>query len=152
MQWNRTWGMKAALIALIAASLSACMSADMRQYGKLDPDEKSITVPPGGGLAAELKDVLSTRGWTLVVDRGPDVIEGRNSGNVNLKSYNTFNTRYRLMLRASRYDTCLNLTGAYSYNMSVIDNKTGRELMVMEGRACESQIKSKFESFLNSAS
>ena len=152
MQWNRTWGIKAALIALMAASLNACMSADMRQYGKLDPDEKSMTVPPGGGLAAELKDMLNRRGWTLVVDRGPDVIEGQNSGSVNLKSYNTFNTRYRLLLRSSRFDTCLGMDGAYSYNMSVIDNKTGRELMVMEGRACESQIKSKFESFLNSAS
>lgn len=151
MNWNRTWGMKAVLIALIAASLSACMSADMRQYGKLDPSEKSMTVPPGGGLAAELKDMLNRRGWTLVVDRGPDVIEGRNSDSVNLKSYNTFNTRYRLMLKASRFDICIGMGDAYSYNMSVIDNKTGRELMVMEGRACESQIKSKFESFLNSA-
>lgn len=42
------------------------------------------------------------------------------------------------------------MDGAYRYNMSMIDNKTGQEIMVMGGSACESQIKSKFESFLAS--
>ena len=152
MNRNTAWGLRAALLILMGALLSACMSADMRQYGKIDPNEKSITVPPGGGLAAELKDILNRQGWTLQVDRGPDVIEGQTSGGVSLKSYNTFNSRYRLLLRASRFDTCLGMDGAYRYNMSVIDNKTGKELMVMGGQACESQIKAKFESFLANAS
>jgi len=148
MKRDTAWGLKAALLIAVGALLSACMSADMRQYGKIDPNEKTITVPPGGGLAAELKDILNRQGWMLHVDRGPDVIEGQNSGNVSLKSCNTFHSRYRLLLRASRFDTCLGMDGAYNYNMSVIDNKTGKELMVMGGRACESQIKTKFESFL----
>lgn len=140
-----------AIAILSLLLLSACVSADMRQYGKVDLTQKTITVPPGGGLVAELKDILNKQGWKFVVDRGPDVIEGRNSESVKLMSYNTFNTRYRLMLSATRFDTCLgHMDGAYNYNMSVIDNKTGQELMVMGGRACESQIKSKFESFITS--
>ena len=128
------------------------MSADVRQYGKIDNTQKSITVPPGGGLVAELKDILNQHGWTLVVDRGPNVIEGQNSESVKLKSYNTFNSRYRLLLSANRFDTCIgHMDGAYRYNMSMIDNKTGQEIMVMGGAACESRIKSKFESFLTSA-
>jgi hypothetical protein len=145
MKWIR-----ASLLVLIPTLLSACMSPDVRQYGKIDNTEKSITVPPGGGLVAELKDVLIQHGWTLVVDRGPDVIEGKNSESVKLKSYNTFNSRYRLLLAANRFDTCLSMDGAYRYSLSMIDNKTGQEVMVMGGSACEYQIKSKFESFLTS--
>ena len=144
MKWT-----KVHLLILLPLLLSACMSADLRQYGKIDNSEKSITVPPGGGLAAELKDILNKQGWTLVVDRGPDVIAGTSGGSVNLKSYNTFNSRYRLLLSATRFDTCIgHMDGAYRYNMSMIDNKTGQEIMVMGGSACESQIKSKFQSFL----
>jgi len=147
MKWTRVH-----LIVLIPLLVSACMSADLRQYGKIDNTQKSITVPPGGGLIAELKDILTKQGWTLVVDRGPDVIEGQSGESVKLKSYNTFNSRYRLLLSANRFDTCIGrMDGAYRYNMSMIDNKSGQEIMVMGGAACESQIKGKFESFLTSA-
>ena len=140
-----------AFVLLALLLLSACVSADMREYGKVDLTEKTITVPPGGGLVAELKDILNKQGWKSVVYRGPDVTEGRGGENVNLKTYNTFNTRYRLLLTASRFDTCLgHMDGAYQYNMSMIDNKTGQEVMVMGGRACESQIKTKFETFITS--
>ncbi len=105
-------------------------------------------MPPGGGLAAELKDILRGQGWTLVVDQGPDVIEGQTSGSVKLKSYNTFNSRYRLLLRAVEFDTCLSFGPALRYNLSLIDNKTGQEVMVMGGSACQNQIKAKFAEFL----
>jgi len=144
--------MKRLLLAIMALTLSACMSADLRQYGKVDNTEKSITVPPGGDLAADLKDILNQRGWNLVVDRGPNVIEGQGGETVALKSYSTFKTRYRLLLRFSRFDTCMgHMDGAYTYNLSMIDNKNGKEIMVMGGSACASQIKTKFEGFLDAS-
>jgi hypothetical protein len=143
--------MKFLPIALLPLLLCACMSADVRQYGKVDSTQKSITVPPGGDLAADLKDILKQRGWTLVVDRGPDVVRGSGGESVDLKAYNTFKTRYRLLLSYRRFDTCIgHMDGAYHYNLSMIDNKSGEEVMVMGGNACASQIKDKFEGFLTS--
>lgn len=52
MHRGTAWVLKVALLIVVGAMLSACMSADMRQYGKIDPNEKTITVSPGGGLAA----------------------------------------------------------------------------------------------------
>ena len=145
--------MKHLLVVIMALSLSACLSADLRQYGKIDTSERAITVPPGGDLAADLKrHPKSARMGPRRRSWARDVTEGKSGKSVSLKSYNTYHTRYRLLLRYARFDTCLgHMDGAYNYNLSVIDNKDGKELMVMGGSACGSQIKAKFEEFLSSS-
>jgi hypothetical protein len=143
------------LLAVVCCFLNACMSADMRQYGTLDPSQKSITVPPGGGLIADIKDVLKRNGWTLVVDRGPHVVEGTTGKNLHLEEFDTLKTRYRLIIKYNQFDTCMfllsrgQLDPAYNYDMSMIDNKTGEEIMVMSGRACQTQIVERIQEFLN---
>src|SRR5271170_7117737 len=82
------------LLVVACCFLNACMSADMRQYGTLDPSQKSITVPPGGGLIADIKDVFKQNGWALAVDRGPHVIEGQTGKDLHLEEFDTLKTRY----------------------------------------------------------
>ncbi|MDY0882329.1 hypothetical protein ACFPL7_22330 [Dongia soli] len=140
------------LLAALCSLLSGCVSANMHTYGTPDRSERSVTVPPGGGLTAEIKEVFKRNGWTMVVDRGPQVTSGSLGSDTHLEKYDTFNTRYRLMLDYSQFDICLgHMDGAYNYNMSFVDNKTGEELMAMGGRACQSQILDKLQQFLSSS-
>ena len=142
--------MKKILLSAVCCILSACVSADLRQYGTIDRTQQSITVPPGSGLTAEVKDVFKQNGWKLVVDHGPQTIEGSIGQNLRLEKFETFNTRYRLILASIEVDTCLgHFDSLYRYDMSMIDNKTGEEIMVMGGRACESQIVDRIQKFLN---
>ncbi|MGB9154003.1 MAG: hypothetical protein WCD70_13065, partial [Alphaproteobacteria bacterium] len=125
------------ILALVCCFiLNGCMSADLRQYGSFDPKDKTLTVPAGGGFISDVKDVFKKDGWTLVIDRGPQIEEGHVGQDIHIQKYGTFKTRYRLMLSYNQYDVCLGMFDpAYNYNLSMVDNKSGEEVIAMGGRA-----------------
>lgn len=130
--------------------LSGCMSHDLQMYGEIDSGDKSITVPPGAkGLKGELKSYLAREGWKLAVYRGPSISEGSLGEQTQIESYDTFNTRYRLMVASSQYDICFNLSPAINYEVSFIDNKSGSEVFTISGRGCESGVLKEFEDALS---
>jgi hypothetical protein len=50
--------------------LSGCGHHNVKKYGSLVPEEKTITVPPGSsGVKGGIKNVLSERGWKMMVDK-----------------------------------------------------------------------------------
>jgi hypothetical protein len=140
--------MQRIIVLSLVFLLTACMSAsDLRRYSDFDMTEKTMTVPAGGGLIADLKDVLKQDGWKLAIDRGPNIIEG--GTNSQLKEFNTFKTRYRLMVRYNQFDVCIgHFDPAENYNISLVDNNTGEEVMAMAGRACQGQIIDRFKKFI----
>ena len=122
----------------------------VQKYEAIDTSNKTMTVPFGSqGLIGKIKDLLSKKGWKLSVYQGPDVTEGQMGEKTKLKSYNTFNTRYTLLIRQNLYDHCLNFEGAYVYDISMVDNKTGSEVLTMSGRSCEFQVVKGFEESFN---
>ncbi len=138
------------LILLLCVVLAGCMSSDVHTFGKIDPSDKSITVPVGASpLLGEIKTALSRDGWRMVVDQGPRTTTGSLTPAVHLETADTFRTRYRLQLSERQYDLCIIPGGAaVVYNLSLIDNSTGAEVIAMGGRDCAPTAASKFESAL----
>lgn len=129
---------------LIAILLQAC-ATNIQKYSEIDETEKTITVPTGSkGLKGDIKRLLAQDGWALSVYRGPDVTEGAAGDQVRLEHYDTFNTRYTLFVASSVYDYCMNFSPAISYDISLVDNSTGTEVMTMDGNGCESNVAQKF--------
>lgn len=129
--------------------LSGCST--LTGFGHIDKKEKTITMPPGAGLTADLRSTLKRNGWKTMVDGGPSKTTGEIGQNVNLSHYDTFNTRYRLSLNFNQYDVCIPMFDpAYRFNISLVDNKSGEEVMNYGGSSCRNKIVRKFEAWLKS--
>ena len=128
-------------VLTIAAFLVGCAHSNLQNYAAIDLSQKTVTVPPGGaGLTGKLKQILTEQGWRLSIYRGPSVVEGDLGSKTKLKSYDTFNARYRLYVRfAQSRDFCIN-NGQPCYiffDVSFIDNETGSEVFTLEGSGCD---------------
>ncbi len=100
-----------------------CASHNTQIYGKIDQDNKTVTVPPGSkGLKGYLKKLLSQNGWELVVYRGASVAEVELSEKTKMQQYDTFHSKYRLIVSSWQYDICFNLSPAIHYDISFINN------------------------------
>jgi hypothetical protein len=85
--------------------------------------DRTITVPPGGGLADAVKEALARDGWKITSYRGPEV------------------TRYAMFLRWNQFDVCVPMFDpAYHYHISIVDNESGSEVLTLSGRGCERRI------------
>jgi len=137
------------IVVLGLLLISGCMRHDIQMYESVDHSEKSVTVPAGSsGLKGELKQFLSTAGWSMAVYRGPEVFEGDIGQDVRIEKSDTFNTRYRLFVTSRRYDWCLNFSPAVKYDISFVDNATGSEVFTINGRGCEPDVLKHFQDAL----
>ena len=134
-----------AAFVLMAISVSGCSTTNIQQYSSLDKSSKTMTVPPGGsGLNGKIKTVLAADGWKLLVQRGPRVTEGTFGETTRLEEFNTFNYRYTLYLDWRRYDWCFDFEELVSYDISLVDNENGSEVLTMGGRGCVDEIAEEF--------
>lgn len=146
--------MKKLLILTLLLQLVGCtqFQINTQKYSSFDVRDKSITVPAGSeGLRGKVKQVLSDDGWKLMVDKGPNILEGRMSESVKLESYGTFNTRYRMSIKSNQIDLCMGFTisPGLRFDISIVDNKTGSEVMTMSGLDCEPEVVDKFRKAIN---
>jgi hypothetical protein len=126
---------------LLALLLAGCASYNVHTFESVDATEKTITVPPGGGLTGSIKQALTRDGWRVLVRTGPEVTRGRLGEETRLERFKTVDTRYVMHLRWSQFDTCLpRFDGAYSYDISIMDARSGSEVLTLSGRACEGRI------------
>lgn len=132
--------------------LIGCGTHNLRVYKPLIKNERSITVPPGGhALTGAIKDLLKKNNWTLYVDSENIMHEGEADKTVKITSKETFKTRYRLMVTSSVYDVCIpsiSYNPAISYDLSIVDNIEGDEVMSLSGRGCQSHVIDKVEEWL----
>lgn len=112
--------------------ISSCAPNNITPYSKLDKSDKSITVPAGGGPNASIKTALKQNGWTLKID-SRSIKTGGSSNVVNQATTVESDARYR-MLTAFVSDQCLICQCVRSYNISIVDNKTGEEVVAFDGR------------------
>jgi len=134
---------------ILCLFLSACLTVDKSVFKEVDYSEKTVTVPAGTfGLLKPIKKYLNESGWKTTVYRAPDVTEGTNDGEVNLKTYNTFHTRYNLLVNQTKFDLCLNFEPALHFDISLIDNKDGTEVFSLSGSSCWSAIEPEFKELM----
>ena len=130
-----------------------CAESKVAVYSAIDPTEKTITVPIGNALlVGRIKEALQNSGWQLAIDQGPTRTRGELGPQVALETFSTYRTRYRLVVFASWFDWCLTGSAAINYNLSLIDNMTGREVLAQSGRDCESRAVDKFMNAIRSDS
>lgn len=140
----------ATLAMWLALSASACNSHNLQRYDRVDPNVKTVTVPPGSeGLKGPLKQTLVANGWKLVVYPGPTMSQGTISDTIRVQEFETFKTRYRLLVASERLDLCLNGRTFVRYDISLIDNDTGTEVFTLSGRGCENAVVGKFRDALD---
>jgi hypothetical protein len=126
--------------------LMGCSHVNIQKYQRIDHNDKSITVPTGGaGLTGKLKRALATKGWRTSVADGPTITEGRTGERTFLKTYDTSVTRYSLRTEWSQYDFRIwDFDPMYHFDISVLDNKTGAEVLTASGSHSEKVIASRF--------
>ena len=128
-------------VALVfAVLLGGCLTYNVNTFEAVDPTEKTITVPPGGGLTGSIKQALTRDGWRVIVRAGPEVTQGQLGAETRLERSKTFTTRYVMLVRWSQFDTCLLSGAAYSYDISLVDNRSGSEVLTLSGQGCETKI------------
>lgn len=144
--------MKANIAVLFPSLLiSSCVTSNVNTYAPIDKSAKSITVPAGSaGLKGELKKILSANGWQMKVYGGPEVIQGTSGETTDLRRFDTFSTRYNLVMQSSQFDLCLNFEPMINYEVVVIDNQTGAEVITIDGTGCEGSVARKFAEALTS--
>lgn len=118
--------------------LLSCAEKHIMVSAKIDQRDKTIQVPPGSrGLTGGIKNALRKNSWELLIyGRGPTISELNNTEK-HIKHYDTFNARYRLILSFSRDvgPTCKYALDSWTnYEISIIDNKSGKEILSMSGR------------------
>jgi hypothetical protein len=82
----------------------------------------------------------------MSIDRGPEVTVGTIGENTRLATADTFKTRYRLIVRQRQYDVCVIPLGEpmVAYDLSMIDNQSGQEVMTQSGKGCIGTVSNKF--------
>ena len=122
--------------------LAACASYNVQVYGSFDRAQKTMTVTQGGsGLSGYLKTRLRDAGWQLAVDAGPEVTRGTVAdGQIDTVRGGTFRTRYRMQLWAECTSVLLSGRRMYVYDISIVDNESGAELLTMAGEAIDYKI------------
>ena len=110
---------------LLIVSIGGCAGkTTISEYYPIDRKDKSITVPAGGNEVYSLiKQGLIKDGWDLQVDDSALLTKKSSKSETTTIEYKT---KYRLIM--TMY---IDGEGVGSFNLSVIDNKTGKEAMTM---------------------
>jgi hypothetical protein len=141
------------IMSICVAFLFGCGTHNLRAYKPLIKSEHSITVPPGGhALTGAIKDLLKKNNWTLYVDSENVMYQGESAPSIKITSKETFKTRYRLLVKSNQYDVCIpggSDNPAVYYDISIVDNIDGDEVMNLSGQGCQSHIVEKFDKWLN---
>ncbi len=126
---------------------SSCASYDAVQYGQVDPSEKTISLPTGGDrLVGMIKKYLANNQWEIFVYTGPEKTE--NISESETIRYRVFPTKYTCMIDYKVVDMYLDGDYQYRYDITLIDNKAGKEVFTLSGLGKGKEIVNKFISLM----
>jgi hypothetical protein len=141
-----------ALLISLTLALTACLSPSIVQVNsQIDQSAKTMMVPAGNSLLiGSIKQRLQMSGWKLVVSGGPLRTVGTVGEKTDIQTSGTFNTRYTLLIRQIQFDMCLiTQSPAINFDLSLIDNSTGEEILTQGGRDCVLRATDSFIAALN---
>ena len=110
---------------LLMLGINGCAGkTTITEYYPVDRTEKSVTVPAGGNRVYSLvKQGLIKDGWDLQIDDSSLLTTKSSQSEKTTRDYKT---KYRLLM--TMY---IDNEGVGTFNLSVIDNKNGKEVMTM---------------------
>jgi len=93
-------------------------------------------------IAKGLKKLFRENGWKIVVvDMGSVKTTGTSTDTVNLETEYKSKTNYVVSLSQSWTDICMGFKNEMiSFDLTIIDSKTGEETFVAEGEDCQKTI------------
>ena len=117
---------------LIMMLIAGCASIRVDKPGVFDARFKSMCVPPGYGmLNGDIKRALKVDGWELY-----SMQRGRETTTLQDKKMETEwdpRARYRLLINYHQVDLDILLRPLYNFEISILDNKTGEEVIAISG-------------------
>jgi hypothetical protein len=124
--------MKRTLLLGIAALLfSSCAQYISEVNGHFDARNKTMSVPPGmDGAKTEIKSELRRHGWTLYASGMGSTMEQYGSTS---RFYSDTTAKYTMLLNSKMTQDDLVLGKEYTYNLSIIENRSGLEIMTAQG-------------------
>ena len=129
------------LLTAFGLVISGCAYSRPHIVQPVDNSEKSMTVPPGSaGALFDIKTYLKKNGWVTKIFRGPIRTQGAVGKNTDVKTYDTFMTRYTLFYGSHQVDLCFNFSPKVKFDLSVVDNKSGEEVYTVNGKDCENVV------------
>lgn len=143
--------MKFVFLILTCLLLLSCGHTKIRRYANFDKNDKSISVPMGGdiGVMGDIKDYFFQKGYRVVAYSG-GLRETYTKPNESV-TRNEHNTRYKLTMATSPVELFCFGGAEVAYNISIVDTKTGQEVLAMNGADCSYKIFKKFKRALNLA-
>lgn len=139
-----------ALICFVLLT-GGCMHHNVQNLTADRFTERSITVPQGSiGLLGPIKEEFRARGWTQRTGAGPTITRLINDR--ALETFDTHNTRYKLVVVDNQYDHCLDLDRATNYEILIVDAQSGEEVLSISGRGCQSKAVRRFREALRQRS
>jgi hypothetical protein len=119
-------------LLLSALVLSGCQSFRVTRDGSVDQREKTVAVPSGGGLQASLNKALLANGWKTYIYLPGEQPTGQ---------------KYLLVVETSGGG--MDFDRWWSYDVSLVENPSRRQVIAMRGGAYEGTIVRRFIKELN---
>ena len=140
-------------IFLVPLFVLASCGTEAQLYVDGPAEDKSIMVPAGlSPTAKSIKNVFRSAGWQTYVSGGSYETTGSGGKYVNVDTKAKYPARYSAWADGRVYDLCLDFSKEIQYDISILDNVTGREVAAFNGRACErtidKELKKTLEPFL----
>ena len=131
-----------ALLSVLAlALLPSCITSEVETISPVDMNDRTIAVGQGGGtVAMALKKELRAAGWRVISIPGITVNPG---GGRMFTGEAGHPARYTMEVDAHAYDRDLGMRVVYRAAVSVVDVRTGEEVVTFSGSGNEDVITGK---------
>ena len=148
-------------IIVLGLLLSGCgQTTTFESYSKISTENKVIGMSASNRwLAKGIKKLFRKNGWKIVVMRtGSIQTTGSSTGSVNTEAKYKPKTSYEIILSQTRIPIqhtrvtripCLPGNDRISYDLTILDSRTGEEAFVAEGEDCTKKIIKDFENQLS---
>lgn len=138
------------ILVITVFMITSCATYDVVQYGKVDTSEKTISMPAGGdGLVGLIKKYLVQNKWDISVYSGPKISE--QVSETESIQYSGFTTKYTCFIDYRVVDFYLDGDYMYRYDITLIENRVGKEIFTISGLGKGKEIIKRFNNLMENS-
>lgn len=136
--------MRYLVLTILFFGLLGCAHSTVHNYQRFDPTDKSITLPLGAAEPlGDIKDGFAKRGYRIVTTND-SVVTVKTDEKTSISSPEN-KTRYRLIVHTWPAELwCVATSGEVNYELSLVDLRSGQEVLTMAGKECPGHTAPKF--------